>query len=177
MVFAIGASIAGAIFLVSLVELILTVRRRKIKESLEKKLADLKAAYNMSVSQLTLEKSTESEKLSQIEQQLTEKFTAEKTELEKDLHSKVSEVEKKANQALNRAKEKAKALQAEAQLKAEEYLEKRRDEVEDDLQELVLSITKRVLPEGLTYEVHRDLIAAALKEAKLTGGTRGRQTK
>jgi flagellar biosynthesis/type III secretory pathway protein FliH len=52
-------------------------------------------------------------------------------------------------------------------MKAEEYLATRQKEVEADLMNLVMHVTKKVLPKGISYEAHKDLVVAALRDVKI----------
>ena len=65
-------------------------------------------------------------------------------------------------------------MQAEAELKAEEYLASRKAEVEQELMNLVMSVTKKVLPEGLNYDAQKELVMHALQDAKIgSSGKKG----
>jgi len=165
-IFALGASVSGAIFLVALLELIFTVRRRKIREGLEIKLQELKAAYNQSVNQMVLD---EEGKLAAAEKEIEEAHTIVETEKEtitKEYEEQIKELEKHSSTALLKAKEKAKRLEEEAKMKAENYLETRKTEVEQELMNLVMNVTKKVLPESLSYDLQKELVIRALEDAK-----------
>ena len=160
------ACIAGAILLVSVVELIFTVRRRKVQESLEQQLKELKAAYNESVNQLVLESDS---KLTETEQQLEEasgQGEAIKEQLEKEHTAELEALKAKSKKALEKAEEKARQLEKEAKEQAGAYLEKRKKEVEEELMNLVITVVKKVLPAGLTYEAHKELVTQALRDIK-----------
>ena len=53
--FAVGASIVGTVFFISLIELIFTIQRRKANTELEEKLKELKTTYTEQVNNLVLE--------------------------------------------------------------------------------------------------------------------------
>lgn len=170
MLFAAGASLAATIFLVAALELIFTVRRRKLHEQLDSKVKEMKANYNQSVNQLVIE---EEQKLQEADQQVetvTSKAEEEKSQIELEFTERMKKLEAETEKALAKAKEHAKKLEQEAKLKAEEYLESRKDEVEQELMNLVMSVTKKVLPQSLTYEIQKELVINALKEAKLGSG-------
>lgn len=170
MLFAAGASLAATIFLVAALELIFTVKRRKLHEQLDAKVKEMKANYNQSVNQLVME---EEQKLQEADQQVetvTSKAEEEKSQIELEFTERMKKLEEETERALAKAKEHAKKLEQEAKLKAEEYLESRKDEVEQELMNLVMSVTKKVLPQSLTYDIQKELVITALKEAKLGNG-------
>jgi len=160
------ACLSGAILLVSIVELAFTVRRRKVQESLERQLKELRVAYNESVNKLVLEGDS---KLTETEQQLEEVGTQAATikeQLEQDHAAEINELKEKSRKALERAQEKARTLEKEAKEQAGAYLEKRKKEVEDELMNMVITVVKKVLPAGITYEAHKELVAEALRDIK-----------
>jgi|GEM_PF-5236757 len=165
-IFAIGATVAGTIFLVSLVELFFTIRRRKVKEGLEQKLQELKKAYNESVNSMVKE---EEGKLEVADKQVEEahaEVEAQKEEITNEYKEKIDALEKESDHALDLAKARAKKLEEEAKMKAEAYLETRKTEVEQELMSLVMNVTKKVLPESLTYDLQKELVMHALEDAK-----------
>jgi flagellar biosynthesis/type III secretory pathway protein FliH len=167
-IFAAGASVVGTIFLVSLIELFFTRKRRKIREELDLKVKEMKASYNESINKMVLE---EEEKLEEADKQvetMTKQMTTEKTHAEEEFKEKIDEVKSHSDKAIAKAKARAKELEHEAHQKAEEYLESRKKEVEQELMNLVLSVTKKVLPAGLTYETHKELVMEALKDVRAT---------
>lgn len=166
LIFAVGASIVGTIFLVSLIELFFTVRRRKLNQDIQGKIKEMKASYNESINKMVLEEET---KLSEVEKQVqtvNEQLETERTHITEEYTEKIDDIKSSSERALAAAKAKAKKLQEEAHLKAEEYLESRKKEVEQELMNLVLSVTKKVLPEGLTYDVQKELVMNALKDVR-----------
>ena len=48
----------------------------------------------------------------------------------------------------------------------------RQKEVESDLMDLVMSVTKKVLPDSLTYDVQKQLVLDALRDVKSEGPPR-----
>jgi flagellar biosynthesis/type III secretory pathway protein FliH len=164
--FLIGASIAGSIFLVSLVELVFTVRRRRIEEALSIQMDELKNRYSSTLEQVT---TTEEAKVVEAEKAVDAvrgQVADERKNLETAHAEELAKVKEVAEKELSAAKTKAKNLEQKAKLQAEEYLATRQREVEEDLMNLVLDVTKRVLPESLTYEIQRDLVLQALREVK-----------
>lgn len=165
-IFAALASLAGTVFLVSLVELIFTIRRRKVKEQINSKIKELKATYNQSVNQMVKE---EEQKLQEADTQIQAARTAleqEKEQITEEYQSQMEKLKKETEHELERAKAHAKKMEQEAKMKAEEYLDSRKEEVEQDLMNLVMSVTKKVLPESLSYDVQKELVMQALHDAK-----------
>jgi flagellar biosynthesis/type III secretory pathway protein FliH len=165
-IFAIGATLAGTVFLVSLVELFFTIRRRKIREELERKLQDLKTAYNQSVNQMVSEEEGKLEEADKQVEAAHAEVEEQKEELTKEFQTKIEKLEEESNHALEQAKAKAKKLEQEAKMKAEAYLETRKTEVEQELMSLVMNVTKKVLPDSLPYDIQKDLVLKALRDAK-----------
>ncbi|CAN5129775.1 hypothetical protein BH11PAT4_BH11PAT4_1180 [soil metagenome] len=168
--FAAGASIAATIFLVAALELVFTIRRRKLHEQLDAKVKEMKSNYNQSVNQLVMEEEQKLQEADQHVETVTTKAEEDKQSIESDFKARMEKLEEETQKALDKAKEHAKKLEAEAKLKAEEYLESRKDEVEQELMNLVMSVTKKVLPQSLTYDIQKQLVINALKDAKLGNG-------
>ena len=166
LLFATISALLGTVFLVSLLELILTIRRRKISEGLRQKVKELRATYNESVNKLVLD---DDAKLAAIEEKLntaTATLTEEKANLEKSYQEKIDGITAKSEKALKQAQLKAKKLSEEAKEKADEYSKERRKEVEDELMNLVISVSKKVLPDGISYEAQKELVMQALNDVK-----------
>lgn len=164
LVFFIIACLAAGVLLVSLVELAFTVRRRKAQESLEAQLKDLRAAYNESVNKLVLEGDS---KLTDTDQQLEDLNGArdtDKEELSAEHKKELDALREKSRKALEKAEEKAHRLEAEAKVSADAYMNQRRKEVEAELMDLVITVSKKVLPKGISYEVHKELVTQALND-------------
>jgi flagellar biosynthesis/type III secretory pathway protein FliH len=168
--FAAGASLAATIFLVAAIELIFTIKRRKLHEQLDAKVKEMKSSYNQSVNQLVMEEEQKLQEADQHVETVTSTAEEEKHQIESEFKARMEKLEAETEKTLAKAKEHAKKLEAEAKLKAEDYLESRKDEVEQELMNLVMSVTKKVLPQSLTYEIQKDLVLNALKEAKLGNG-------
>lgn len=168
--FAAGASIAATIFLVAAIELIFTVKRRKLHEQLDAKVKEMKASYNQSVNQLVMEEEQKLQEADQHVETVTSKAEEEKSLIESEFTERMKKLEAETEKALAKAKEHAKKMEQEAKLKAEEYLESRKDEVEQELMNLVMTVTRKVLPQSLSYEIQKELVITALKEAKLGSG-------
>lgn len=169
LVFSVGAAIVGTIFFVSLIELFVTVRRRKANEQLRQKLNELKSNYTESVNKLVLEGDNKVEEAEKKIDELNQAITKDKTILEKEYKEKIEEITEKNRHSLDIAKRKAKKLQEEARQKADDYLRERKKEVEDELMNLVISVSKRVLPEGISYDAHKELVMQALRDVKSEG--------
>lgn len=162
------ATLAGTIFLLALIELLFTRQRRKVNKQLQEQLHAIKVSYNESINKIVLEADAKSEDsgkdssqalLAKQKEAAAKLEITYKEELEKAAHSQ--------DQALAKAKARAKQLEAEAKQRADEYLASRQKEVEADLMDLVLHVTKKVLPETLTYDIHKELVLQALREVQL----------
>jgi hypothetical protein len=165
--FAVGASLSGTLFLVAILELLLTVRRRKVAEELEAHIKALKADYNTSLNRVVLE---DEAKMEEIEKQAPEGEASSGPETEAlaaEYEAKLAEVTAKSDKAVEAARAKAKKLEQEAKEQASAYLAERQKEVEEELMDLVLNVTKKVLPAGITYQAQADLVLQALRDARL----------
>ena len=91
-------------------------------------------------------------------------------ELTAEHDAQIKALREKSHKALEKAEEKAHKLEHDAKQQAEEYLEKRKKEVEAELMDLVIKVTKKVLPEGLTYEAHKELVVQALRDVRTDKG-------
>ena len=174
LIFAIGASLSGAVFFVALIELLFTVRRRKINTQLEEQLHALKAGYNEQINTLVI---SDDAKITEVETQvdsITSQAQAEKDALTAAHAAEVEELNKNAKEALAKAKEKAKKLEEEAKSQADDYLKNRQQEVEEDLMDLVMHVTKKVLPGNLTYDLHKELVLEALRDLRAEGTEPGK---
>lgn len=164
--FAIGATVAGTAFVVSLLELLLTVRRRKAEEAVREQVANLKTSYNEAIQRVTQD---DLQKLQEVKGEvdgIKAKSQEDKGKLEEEYQQKLNEALSASQKELEAAKARAKKLESEAKLKAEEYLAQRQHEVEEDLMNLVVDVTKRVLPKGLSYDIQKELVLEALREIK-----------
>lgn len=166
LIFAIGAVISATVFFLSLIELFFTMRRRKVNEQILEQFRNLKANYNQSVNQLVHEEEAKLQDADQTLEEIQSQTEDERKDLELAFKEKIARLEKRSEKALKRAEEHAKKMEEEARMKAEEYLETRKGEVEAELMNLVLTVTKKVLPEGLDYQVHKELVMRALQDAK-----------
>jgi flagellar biosynthesis/type III secretory pathway protein FliH len=167
--FAVGASIVGIVFFVSLFELLFTVRRRKAHAALEAKIKELKTTYNESVNKLVIDGESKLEETEKQVEELSGQAESTKVQVTSEYEAKLAKLQEEADKEVAHAKARAKKLEAEAKLKAEEYLASRKDEVEHDLMDLVLSVTKKVLPESLEYTVQKELVLEALRDVKAEG--------
>lgn len=170
--FAILACIAGIIFFVSLLELIFTTRRRKVNEELQAKLKELRATYNTSVNKMVLEDEAKIEEAEKQAELAAQKVEEEKKALEADYQAQIADITADSRKALDTAKAKAKKLEQEAHQKAEAYLAERQKEVEEELMNLVISVTKKVLPEGISYDAHKELVMQALRDVRIENGAK-----
>lgn len=167
LIFSLGTTVILTIFLVTLIEFVLSHGRKgesekeetdheKIEEEHKKELADLKKKYET--------------KLKEAEKAATDApldvSKAEEDDMAKKYEAQIAEMTSSNEKELEKAKEKIKKMEADAKIEVEEYMNARESEVEDQLMELVLSVTKRVLPDGLTYEIQKELVSSALQEAR-----------
>ena len=164
--FAIGATVAGTMFLVALVELFFTVRRRKVHEELTHKLQEIKVSYNQTLNSVVTEQETKLEESDKAVEAAHAEVEAQKAELTKEFEDQVDQVKAKSGHAVEIAKARAKKMEKEAEMKAEAYLETRKTEVEQELMNLVMNVTKKVLPASLPYEIQKELVINALRDAK-----------
>ncbi len=165
-IFALGASTVGTVFLVSLIELLFTVRRRKSHMALEAKIKELKNTYNESVNKLVIEDEGKLQETEKKVEALSGEATSAREEVTIQYEEKLKKLQEETEKELEHAKAHAKKLEHEAKQKAEEYLASRQSEVEHDLMDLVISVTKKIIPESLTYEVHKELVLEALRDVK-----------
>lgn len=165
-VIALGASVVGTVFFVSLLELFFTMRRRKVHAELEAKVKELKATYNESVNKLIIEGDGKLEETEKHVEQIAGEMEGAKQQVSQEYEAKIQQLKEETEKELEHAKARAKKLEKEAKLKAEEYLASRQEEVEHDLMDLVISVTKKVLPETLTYEIQKELVLTALRDVK-----------
>lgn len=164
--FATTASLSLTVFIVAVIELYFTRHRRKLQENLDQKVKELKVSYNTQLNQLVLEDEKKLEEAEEKVGDLTELEKNEKKKLEKEYKEKLEKITAQSEKALTQAKEKAKELEKEAENRAETYLKNRQKEVEEDLMNLVMSVTKKVLPQGITYQIHKELVLSALQDVK-----------
>lgn len=164
--FAFGASIAGTVFLVSLIELVLTVRRRKMNQEIEAKVKELRSYYNDSVNELVIKGDAEIIAATENVEDLNDKLQTQTSSIEQQYQEKIDALTAQSKKELEAAKAKAKKLQQEAKIQADDYLQSRQKEVEQDLMNLVISVTKKVLPSSLSYEVQKELVMDALRDVK-----------
>jgi len=164
--FAVGASIVGTVFFVSLAELIYTIRRRKVHEDLEARLQEFKTTYTESMNKLVSEDESKIEAAEKIAKEASSTIEKEKEAITKEYQAEIEELQANSEKALASAKARAKKLEEEAKLKAEEYLNARKKEVEQELMDLVIAVTKKVLPAGISYETQKDLVLKALQDVK-----------
>jgi flagellar biosynthesis/type III secretory pathway protein FliH len=169
-IYAVGATISGTIFLVALVELFFIIRRRKVREELEHKLQELKTKYNESVNTLVAEEEGKLEEADKQVEAAHAEVTTQKEELTKHYQEEIKKLEENSKEALEHARARAKKLEEEAKMKAEAYLETRKTEVEQELMNLVMNVTKKVLPESLSYDLQKELVMRALADAKTGHG-------
>lgn len=165
--FAIGVSLAFTVLVVSIVELIFTVKRRKAAHEVEQKIKQMKADYNASINALVLEDEKKLEEAEEKGESVETQAKQQEEELKAEFETKLDAITKDSTKALDTAKARAKKLEAEARQKADEYMKNRQQEVEEELMNLVLSVTKKVLPAGISYENHKELVMQALREVKL----------
>jgi Skp family chaperone for outer membrane proteins len=165
--FAVGASLVGTIFLVSLIELIFTLRRRKVHNELESKLKEMKSTLNQTINQIVLD---DEKKILESEKEVAEAKTnleAERVALEREYQEKLKAITDHSREELSAARARAKRMQEQAELKAEEYLSDRKREVEKELMQIVLSVSRKVIPKGISYDAQRELVMRALRDLNI----------
>ena len=157
-----GASLSGTLFLLALVELFFTMRRIKVHHELEEQVSQLKNNYTKSVTSLKAESTSKVEAVHQKVEVITRKAKEEKEAIKTEYQTKIDQLVLESEKALEKAQQKAKKLQESAKMQADDYLQSRQKEVEEELMNLVISVTKKVLPEGISYEGHKKLVLEAL---------------
>lgn len=160
------SSIIGGVFFVSLFELILTIRRRKVHEELEEQIHTLKTHYNQQINELVLKDDSDIVSSEEQAQEVLSTSEQEQSEIEEAYKARLKSLEKKSEKALEAAEEKARLLEEQAEMQAEEYLRTRQDEVERELMNLVMAVTKKVLPKTLTYDIQKKLVLDAMRDVK-----------
>ena len=160
------AILFGTIFLVALIELLLNSRKIRLEGEIRSKIDTLKNSYSERISALAAEKISY---LDALAKQPVEKIDT--YALEAEYEEKLAHITASDHKQLERAQDKAKKLEAQAKLQADQYLDERKKQVEAELVELVLHVTKKVLPEGLTYSIQKELVIKALQEAELRGNS------
>lgn len=166
LVIALGAGIIGTIFFVSLIELLFTLRRRKVHAQLEERLKQVKVSYNEGVNKIVMESEAKVDSTEEQLKKASEQLQSTEAEAKAKFEAELEKVKTQSDKQIDAAKAKAKKFEAEAKEKAEAYYATRQKEVERDLMNLVISVTKKVLPQGLTYEVQKDLVLEALRNVK-----------
>lgn len=85
---------------------------------------------------------------------------------EKEYNQIVDDAKAKAKVVIDEAHEKAKNIMSHADDDLEDYRQQRRQEVEADMVKLVISVTEKVLGQGLHYQDHVQIIHQAMEEIK-----------
>lgn len=163
------AVVAATVFAVSLLELFLTSRRLRIEAGLRRQISDLKSEYNLSLNRIILE---DDAKLSEVETQIAALSEQDQNKPNPEVAAAESSAQAELEQSrkeLERAKQRAKKSDEIARQKADDYFKTRQAEVENVLMDLVIDVTKKVLPDGLTYEVHKELVLQALQQVRSEG--------
>jgi flagellar biosynthesis/type III secretory pathway protein FliH len=164
--FIITAYVSGTVLLLSLIELGLNVRRQRAERELQESIRKMKAHYNKSINDLVL---TGDAKLEEVEKQVKEAGSTiiqEKSAIEQSYQEKIEAITKESDKALESAKARAKRLEQGAKEQADDYAQKRQKEVEAELMDLVIAVTRKVLPEGLTYDIQKELVMHALRDVQ-----------
>ena len=162
--------ISGTIFLVALIELAFTVQRRKANNRLQHSYKEIKARFNQSINTIVLRDDAELEEAEKEVEEISTHVSEEKATIEKSFQDQIEELTKESNKALEAAKAKAKRLEQVAKIQADDYLRDRQKEVESELMNLVISVTKKVLPEGISYAGQKDLVMKALADIQTEKG-------
>ena len=165
-IFASIASLAATIFLVALFELIFSVRRRKVMLAVELKVKEMKQSYTEQTNTLMQEQELKLQEAELKAETALQEAETVKSSSASELKERMSKLRATAAKEVDRAKEHAKAMEQEAERKADEYLESRKEEVEQELLSLVMSVTRKVIPTGISYDVHKELVMRALQDAK-----------
>jgi F0F1-type ATP synthase membrane subunit b/b' len=166
LIFSAAAALLATVFLVSLLELIFTIKRRKVHEGLQRQIKDLKASYNESINQLVIQDDATITTAEQQVTTLTSSLTGEKETLEKTYKTQLEEVTASSKKALEAAKKRADKVRQEAEAEANDYLASRKQEVEEELMNLVIEVSKKVLPKGISYEAQKELVMEALRDVQ-----------
>jgi flagellar biosynthesis/type III secretory pathway protein FliH len=167
LIFVAIAALAGAVFGIAFIELIFTSRRRKADTELHWQIKDLKAAYTAEINRLVVEETDELDEMDDKLASVSTADTAAQEALVTGYQEQLAKLDKESREALARAKAKARKLELEAKESADDYLTERKKEVEADLMDLVLHVTRQVLPATLTYDVQKQLVLEALREIEL----------
>lgn len=163
------AVISATVFAVSLLELLLTSRRLRIEAGLRHQISDLKTEYNLSLGRIVLE---DDAKLNEADKQiamLSEQDHSEQNQTTSAAETAAQTELEQSRKELEHAKQRAKKSDEIARQKADDYFKTRQAEVENELMDLVIEVTKKVLPEGLTYESHKELVLQALQQIRTEG--------
>jgi len=168
-IFSLAAVVVGTIFLVSLLELLLSIRRRKVNQELQNQIKELKAQYNTSINELVLKDDAAITTTESQLQEATAALATEKEALEGEYKKKLADLTKSSKKSLDAAKERASHLKDEAEQQADDYLASRKQEVEEELMNLVIAVSKKVLPKGISYEAQKELVMEALRDVKAEG--------
>ena len=165
-IFSVGISLSVTVFLVTLIELLFTLQRRRITRKIEEEVKGLKANYNEALNKLVLEDDAKLAAQDKEAEEAKKLMEAEKQKLSEEFQKQFDAITQKSDKALGSAKAHAKKLEHEAKMKAEEYLQERQHEVEQELMDLVIAVTKKVLPQGISYDGQKELVKHALAELR-----------
>jgi flagellar biosynthesis/type III secretory pathway protein FliH len=164
--FIIIAYLSGAIFLVSLIELGLTVRRRSVNEQLKGAYKEIQKRYNQSINRLVLEDDSRLESVEKEAETLNAHLSEDKVAAEKEYKAQIDALMLESKKAVEAAQARAKRLEQSAKQEATQYLQDRQKEVEEELMNLVIAVAKKVLPEGISYETQKDVVMKALRDVQ-----------
>lgn len=165
LIFLIGAIVSAAVLVVSGVELVLSVQRRKKIEALTQQITEIKAQYTAELNKLTLKEDEVLDAKEDEIEALKDELKEETGNLEEKYKDKLDAANKKAKHALEKAKAEVSKIEGKAKAEAEAYMEKRKAEVEEELVDLVMNVSRKVLPKGISYEAQKDLVMQALRDA------------
>jgi flagellar biosynthesis/type III secretory pathway protein FliH len=158
--------ISGIVFVLAFIELILTVKRRKAAEQMEHSFKEIKARFNQTINKIVLDDDSKIEIAEKETEDVQSHLSEEKASIEKSFQEKIDAMTAESQKALSAAKAKAAAMEQSAKKEASSYLQSRQKEVEEELMNLVISVTKKVLPEGISYEGHKELVTKALRDVQ-----------
>ena len=160
------ATISATVFFVSFLELVLTYRRRRIDAELILKQREMRAQYNLSLNQIVLSSDAKLLALEKERNNISEQYQTEQSSLTANAELSTKRELDQSHKELERAKKRAKKMEGIAEQKADEYFKTRQTEVEAELMDLVLKVTKEVLPESLEYNAHKELVMQALQQVR-----------
>lgn len=136
-------------------------RERKITRVADKKFEEIKENYIAQIIHRKAKEKQDIERLKGIVAKLQDKQRELATE--KPPPPPPSYL-KKVDEIMQKATEKAKKIEAAVQENAKKFLDEQKTEVQTKMVDMVIGVSKKVLPKALNYEDHKSLIEEALGE-------------